>query len=92
MDEPEDHVVLLLGFHRDEIHAVLAANVPGVQPVHPLIGMGRHVSAVEVIVSTEVELLRSCKGKFRKFRGYTTFRFPEKILPNETRESQLSQL
>lgn len=30
LDEPEDHVVLLLCLHGDEVHAVLSADVPGV--------------------------------------------------------------
>lgn len=64
LDEPEDHVVLFLSFHRDEVHAVLSANVPGVQPVYLLIGVSRHVSTVEIIVTPEVELLRPCKGIF----------------------------
>lgn len=30
LDELEDHVVLFLSFHRDEVHAILPANVPTV--------------------------------------------------------------
>jgi len=30
LDEPKDHIVLLLSFHRNEIHAVLPANVSSV--------------------------------------------------------------
>lgn len=30
LDEPEDHIVLFLGFNRNEIHAVLPANVSSI--------------------------------------------------------------
>ena len=57
LDQPEDHVVLLLGLNGYEVHAVLPAEVPGVEPVNLLVRVGGHVAAEEVVVAPEVELL-----------------------------------
>lgn len=55
--EPEDHVVLLLGLEGHEVHAVLPADVPGVEPVDLLVCMVRHVGAQEEVVASVVEFL-----------------------------------
>lgn len=58
LDKPEDHVVLLLVLKGHQVHAVLPADVPGVQPVDLLVGMGWHVGAKEEVASSVLEFLR----------------------------------
>ena len=60
LDQSEDQVVLLLRFQRHQIHAVLAADVATIQPVHSLVSKCRNMGTVEVVVSTVAELLRTC--------------------------------
>lgn len=59
LDQTEDQVVLFLRLQRHQVHAVLAADVAAIQPVYSLIGKGGHVSTVEIVVSTVLELLRT---------------------------------
>lgn len=59
LDQAVDHVVLLLGLDGHKVHAVLPANVAGVQPVDLLVGVGGRVGAVEVVVVAQSELLWS---------------------------------
>lgn len=55
LDEPEDEVVLFLALHGYKVHAVLAAYVAGVQPVHARVAILWVVTAEEVVVSTVEE-------------------------------------
>lgn len=59
LNEAEDHVILLLTLERDKIHAVLATNVPAIEPVDFPAGQFGHVTAEEVVLAAEEELLRS---------------------------------
>lgn len=59
LDQLEDKVVLFLGLDGDGVHAVLAADVTGLEPVNTLRGQLGDVSAVEVVVALVVELLES---------------------------------
>jgi hypothetical protein len=56
----EDHVVLFGRFDADGIHAVFAAQVTGIQPVHLLSGVFGHVAAQEVKVAVHLPLFGSC--------------------------------
>ena len=56
----EDHVVLFGRFDADGIHAMFAAQVTGIQPVHLLSGVFGHVAAQEVKVAVHFPLFGSC--------------------------------
>lgn len=60
LDNPEDQIILLLGLHGDQIHAVLPAYVPRVQPVHLASLQRGHVVTEEVVVAPVEEFFRSC--------------------------------
>lgn len=65
LNKAEDHVILLLALERDKIHAVLATNIPAIEPVDFPAGQFGHVTAEEVVLAAEEELLRSCETQKR---------------------------
>lgn len=60
LDESENEVVFLLGLERDQVGAVLAAQVTGVEPVDLAAGQRGHVAAEEEVLSAVLEFLGSC--------------------------------
>jgi hypothetical protein len=77
LDKLEDQIVLLLCLHRDEVHAVLAADVAAVQPVNLPVGQRGDVAAVEVVVSPVEEFLWSWGtiGWFVSFYGSVIYKW-----------------
>lgn len=67
LDEAEDHVVLVLRLHGDEVHAEFTALITGVQPVVLLAGELAHVAREKVVVVAESPLLGSCDTKINLF-------------------------
>lgn len=63
--ESEDHVVFLLGFDGDEVHAVFPADVPAVQPVDLPAAQFWDMVAEEVVMASEEELFGSWKRNDR---------------------------
>lgn len=88
LDEAEDHVVLLLWFHGDEVHAEFTALIAGVQPVVLLAGELAHVAREKVVVVAKSPLLGSCDTKINWF----IWLFGYRVLWNgETHAGRISQ-
>ena len=63
LEELCDHLVLGGRLEGDEVHAVLPADVPGLQPVVLLVGVLGDVAGVEVVLPVVFEVNRPCSER-----------------------------
>lgn len=66
LDQLEDEIVLLLRLNRNGVHAILAAEITGFEPVDALVGECGHFTAVEVVVTFVVELFGTWETKTKR--------------------------